>query len=130
MGKISIYIGLMAGLSVLFYLAGLIQNTPNAILLNTLLNPTSFFQSGIVNQLILVLSLVTAGGVVAATLLTDKLELALTRLFVIYLFNVGIDFVAVIIVLIQANAVWGVLITPFLFVYAIQVFNWWRGIEA
>ncbi len=138
MGKFATYMILMTGLMLLFYFTGLIQtvtddgvcegDTPNAKLLNILLQPDCMKEGTFGRNTILAMTGAGAVLIIAAGLFIGNVELAIMSTMAIYLFALGWDFLAVFQRVLQANKVLALLFfAPFLFFYVITILEWWRG---
>ncbi len=138
MGKLTTYMIMMSGLMLLFYFTGLIQtvtddgtcegDTPNAKLLNILLQPDCMREGTLGRNTILAMSGVGAVLIIAAGLFIGNVELAVMSTVAIYLFTLGWDFLAVFQRVFEVNPVFALLLfAPLLFFYVITMLEWWRG---
>lgn len=130
MGKFGIYLGVSSGIMVIFYFAGLLENTASSGLLQLLLDPISFQSSSLVSK---IGAAVTGVGIVAAIsvgILTRNLDLVATGPVAILIFNLGWDFIAVVSVISsRVNPILAVIIFSGLFyMWVVTVIEWWRGI--
>ena len=126
MGKLTTYILIMAGLTVLFYFAGIIESTANSTFLDLLLNVESFRTSDLNSTVVLVLEAIVATGVLIGAVFAGRLELAARATLSIFLLNLLWDFVRIFNAVRSTNAVLAILIfAPLLFLYFITVVEWW-----
>lgn len=128
MGKLTTYILIMSGLMLLFYFSGLIQNTGNSSLLTILLNPFDFPNISFTAKLIALLEGIGAAGLTIGLFVSGKPELAIIAPMIIYLFNLGWDFLAVYAKVAETNPVIGMLLfSPLFVVYVMAFAEFWRG---
>lgn len=124
------YIIIMSGLMLLFYFTGLIDRTPNSILLNLLLDPVSFESTPLALNAVIALEAILASVIVVGFALAGNIELGVMSAFAIYIFNLLWDFMAVFAVVASANIVIAVLLfSPVLFLFVVIVLEWWRGVS-
>jgi hypothetical protein len=142
MSDIKPLIIIMFGLSVLFYLGGLLQDpncvanghdlcpntTPTSYILRLVFNPTHFQNN---NFAILIQASIALGGIAAIVVLgifTRNTALAAAAPIAGILFVLLFDFVNVIRVVYLVSPYVAILIfPPILFVGALNIFDWWRG---
>lgn len=139
MGKLTFYLVIMSGLTLLFYFGGLLQEcgedglceatTPNGQLLNILLHPENMRQSTLGDYVIGILAgLAVVGSLVLSGLVYERLEYAATAAFCGFLITVAWDFIAVFNVVREAVPVLAVLIfAPFLLVFIPTILEFLRG---
>lgn len=128
MGKLTTYILVMSGLMILFYFAGLLENTGSSTLLSMLLDPAGYKTSSLNTQIILVLTGIATAGIVVIGILTHNVELALMGSLAIWILNLLWDFIAVFNKVYSSNPVIAVLLfSPTLFLFGVTVVEWWRG---
>jgi len=129
MGKLTTtFLIIMSGLTLLFYFGGMLDNTPNALLLNLLLSPEDIQQSSAFAQVIILLELIAAAGIFVGSIFTNRVELVVTAGFVIFLANLLFDFVAVYQVVAQASQVLAILVfSPIFLAYTVTLVEFWRG---
>jgi hypothetical protein len=126
MGKFATYLLVMTGIMLVFYFMGLVQNTPDAKLLDILLKPTDIENSQLTKNLIIMLGVVVTISAVALTKFFPNAELFIKRAFLIYLISLGWDFLSVVSVVYNINPVIAILIFgPTLFVYILTVAEWY-----
>ena len=129
MGKLTKYIIIMSGLSLLFYFTGLLEQTPNSTLLNLLLDPVSFQNSTLVSKALLAIEGIVAATIVVGIAIAGRIELAVISAFVVFAFNLFWDFVAVFAVVASVNPVIAILIfSPIFLLYTVTILEWWRGV--
>ena len=129
MAKLTKFLMLMSGLVLLFYFPGLLDKTPNATLLNLLLDPVGFQDTNIFVKALTVLELVAAAGIIVGTIVAQRTELIVVATFTIFLFNLLFDFIAIIAIVAAVNPVIAILLfAPLLFVYFTTVIEWFRGL--
>lgn len=127
--KLTRYLILMSGLVLLFYFTGLIPQTPNATLLNLLLDPDAFQNSEWYTKTLIALELVAAATIIVGTVVAQRTELIVVATMTIFFFNLFFDFIGVFSVVASVNPVIAILlIGPIMFVYFTTVIEWWRGI--
>lgn len=134
MAKLLTMIGIMGGITLLFYYGGILSDTVNTTLLSMLLNPENFQTA---DMMLKVLS--TAGLVIgASTILLSRFggpsaELYFMLGFVYLFFSFGYDFLAIY----QKMAAYGpvaeaigvLFFGPIMVMYSLAVIEWWRGVE-
>ena len=128
MGRLVTYLGVMTGLMVLFYFAGIINQTANSTLLNILLGTENFAQSSVALRIILIIE----GGFLAAGviigLFARNIAFAASAFVGALLFNLGWDFLDVVTEVMAVNPVIGTLVLgPLLFIYVMTLYDWVRG---
>lgn len=138
MGKLITYLFLMTGLTLLFYLGGLIQEcddqglcegvTPNANLLNLALKPENTRNSNFVVNAVLILEGIGTALLIFASKVTSlfDIKLAVKSGFALYLLNLGWDFLVVFNILRAGNPIIALLLfSPFFIGYIMVVIEWW-----
>lgn len=129
MGKFGNYVIIMTGLTLLFHFTGLVEGSPNNILLTLLLDPASFQNTPLALKAIIVFEGILASAVVVGFAFAGNLQLGIMTGFTIYLFNNLWDFIKVYSVIAEANPVIAILfLSPVLFLFVITTIEWWRGI--
>lgn len=130
MGKLTKYLMIMSGTMILFYFMGLIDKTPNTIMLNFILDPASFQDSDLYLKIIAALELVAAASIIVGSLFAQRTELIITSTFTIFMFNLLWDFMSVFAVMANANIVIALLLfSPIMVVYITTIMEWFRGIS-
>lgn len=130
MGKFTKYFVIMSGLLLLFYFSGnLPPETANAAFLKLLLNPSDFQTSSWVAKAILAIEGIAAVAIVIGSVIGGRLELAVVSGMTIFAFNIGWDFLYVLIVVAGVNPVLSILLfSPIALMFAPTIIEWWRGI--
>jgi hypothetical protein len=135
MAKLLTIIGIMSGITLLFYYGGVLTDTVNTTLLSMLLNPESFQTADLILK-----TLASAGLVVGASTLLLRAfggpgaELYFMLGFVYLFFSFGYDFLSIYQQIAAYSAVGQVigvlLLGPLMVMYVMAVVEWWRGVEA
>lgn len=127
MGKLTTYILLMTGISLMFYIGGLIELTNNP-LLALLLNPSSLSSTAFYSTL-----LTTIAGVGAAFYIgfvQKNIELAAATVYIPYLASVLWSFTSVYTVLSSEMKIISLVIfSPLLILFTVTIFEAWRGTD-
>ena len=128
MGKLTMYLIMMSGLTLLFFFTGLIQETPNAILLKLLLSPQNIAATQLGT---LITAAIIGIGVAAAAGLANfyviNLQAVLRVSITIYLFNTFLDFIKIFDVLLSVNGVLALLIfSPLMVVYILTIIEFFE----
>ena len=128
MGRLVNYLGIMTGLMVIFYFAGIIDQTVNSTLLNILLGTENFAQSSLALKVILIIEGGFLAGGIIIGLVVKNLDFVASAFVGIFLFNLGWDFLDVVTEVMAVNPVIGTLVlAPLLFIYVITIYDWVRG---
>ena len=128
MGKLTTYILVMSGLMILFYFAGLLEDTGSSTLLSMLLDPAGYKTSSLNTQILLVLTGIATAGIIIIGIVTHNVEWALMGTLAIWILNLLWDFVSIFNKVYSVNPVLAVLLfSPILFLFGITVVEWWRG---
>lgn len=128
MGKMTGYILIMTGVTVLFYFTGLLSNTPNTVLLNLVLNTGQLTATPLYTKLSIAVLVLGVGGTILLGFISKQPELAATGLFTAYLVSLLFDFVSVFNVLASTNKALAILIlSPWLILFIVTAIEWWRG---
>lgn len=132
MGKITTSIGIMTGVTFFAYLGGLIQDTPSAVLLTMILNPSNLQNIGL--GMIFASSAATVLGFAAVLFSKQQgIDLYLFIPLVELLFSYGYDFLQIYQAMAAVSEIGKVvaiaIFSPFLLMYVIGVFEWLRGVE-
>ena len=129
MGKFGTYIVVMTGLTILFYFAGLLENTASSSLLKLLLDPAGFQLNVITIAAIAIFTGVAASAIVVGFFSAANLELVGMGTFTIFFASLMWDFLAVVARVNSANPVFGVIfMSPLMVIYVLALVEWWRGI--
>lgn len=127
MGKLTTYILMMSGLTLLFYFTGLTDNTINSTLLTLLLNPSNLSTSALGTQISLVLIGIATAGIVIG-FFSQNSELILIAPFTIWLLGVLWDFLSVANKVYSVNPVISILFfSPLLLLFGVTIVEFWRG---
>ena len=128
MGRTVTLILLMSGISLLFYIGGLIHGTLNSTLLNLLLNPSQYQLSGLSLTAIAALGLAGTAAIAILSIKSGQADLAIRIFFGLYLLSLMADFLAVYNVVASTNAVLALLIfSPILVIWLITVVEFVGG---
>jgi len=128
MSKFINFMVIMSGLVILFHVFGVVTDTPNALLLDLLLNPEDMKDKSTFIQFISALEAIGLIGAVLIGLLTRNVELVAAATFTIWVVNMAMDFLSVVMALSSESRVLAVLIfSPFLLAYILSAFLYWRG---
>lgn len=128
--KLTTYIVIMSGMILLFYFAGLIDNSANSTLLTMLLEPSGFQNSPLALRAIVALELIIGTAIVVGFAIAGNVELGIMSTFAIYLFNLLWDFIIVFNKVREANPVIAILLfSPLIILYIVTIIEWWRGID-
>lgn len=133
MSKMTTWIGLMSGLSLLFYVGGVLSGTITSTLLDLALNPQNLQTS----SLYLTIGSVAALVITVVSTFVARSQNSDFYLFypvVLAMFSFGWDFLNVYAALGGSGSIGGLvailLFGPLMLMYMISVLEWWRGIEA
>ena len=125
MGKLTTFLMVMTGLSLVFYFTGIINQ--ESTLLTLLLNPESFGFQSLVSQALVAFSISGVAGVVVG-IVTKNYELVAASGFIIWIMNLMFGFVDVYRKLAAENKVLAIVFFgPILFMFVITTVEWWRG---
>ena len=128
MSKFINFMVLMCGILLLCHISGVIQDTPNSVLINLLIEPENMRDSSIVVQLLAAIAIVGGVGAIILGFTNINVELFAAGAFAVWIFNIGWDFVAVFSAVASVNRPIAILIfSPFLIAYIISAFLFWRG---
>ena len=129
MGKFGTYILVMSGLMLLFYFAGITEQTGTTTLLNLLLNPEGFQNTPIAIKAIAIFTGILASAIVVGFAIAGNVELGVMVAFTTFLFNSLWDFLDVFNKVASVNPVIAILIfSPVLLLFVVTTIEWWRGI--
>ena len=128
MGKLTTYMVTISGLILLFHLGGLIEDTPNSVLLTVLLSPQNILSSSLGTLAVVAIEFIGLVGAVILGIRGGNVELAASSGFAVFLLNFGWDITIIFGVLRNANEVMALLIlSPIMILYVITILEWWRG---
>ncbi len=129
MGKFGTYIIIMSGLTLLFYMTGLLPETANSVLLNFLLDPSAFQDSNLSIKALLAIEAILASAIVVGFAVVGNIELGVMVSFSIAIFNILWDFIAIVTLVLSINPALGLLVfSPLLFLFVVTMLEWWRGV--
>jgi len=129
MGKFGSYVVMMSGLVLLFYVMGIIDQTPNSTLLKLLLSPADFQNSALSVKAIVAIELILASAIVVGFAVAGNIELGVMVSFTIFLFNTLWDFISVYSSIASYNLILGTLLfSPLIMLFVVTMLEWWRGI--
>jgi hypothetical protein len=124
--KLAVYLLVMAGLTLLFYMTGLIgQNpnnldSPNSAFLKLLLDPEGLRETSLWTNLLLVLEGFAAVGVFIAGILSRDVGFGVAGVFALFLINLLWDFIEVVAVVMSYNPVIALLVfAPLMVLYVL-----------
>ena len=129
MSKLFTYVGIMAGVVLLFHVAGLIEAiTPTSMLLTLLLEPENFSTGPFYNLIILgAMAAVGLTGIIVGIISRD-FRFSAKTIMLTPLIAIGTDFVAVFNVIAVFNRYFALLIlSPVIIMYIIVVAEWWTS---
>ncbi len=133
MGKVVKWLGLMGGVTLLFYLGGMISGTATSTLLDLMLNPSNIETSNMVLK-ITSISILVISAVSTFVTRNQNSDFALIFPITAILLSFGWDFLTVFMAIRQTSTIGavigGMIFGPMLLMYTISVVEWWRGIEA
>jgi len=135
MSKMITWLGMMSGVTLLFYFTGLLQNTPNSALLTLALNPTNFKTTPLWLSVFGVLGLLAMVGQVVSVFLSRSVNSDFWILGPIatIFFGFGWDFLSIYQTINATSAIGGVIAVlifgPLLIMYFVSVLEWWRGVN-
>lgn len=128
MGKLTTYIILMCGLSILFYMGGLVPSNP---LLDYFLNPENLQNTGLYGGLIIFLSAVGIIAGIGIGFVSRNIELAAVSVFVsATILPLIMNFIPVIVSVSSTEAgrwISALLFGPTMIMFVIAVVEWTRG---
>jgi hypothetical protein len=139
MGKLTTYVLIMTGLTLLFYFTGLTSEctndafcsgtTPSSQLLDILIRPERISDSSIVNQTTLIFAGIVAVGIFVGLGFALNLESALVGTFAAFLLPLLLfDFLSIYNKVASVSRELAILaFSPIIFLFAITIIEWWRG---
>lgn len=126
-------IGLMGGVTLLFYFAGILSGTATTTLLDIVLNPQNLQNASIITT-IASISLLVISAVSTFVARNQNSDFYLIYPIVTIFLAFGWDFLAVYQAVSQTSElgrfIAAMAFGPFLLMYVVAVIEWWRGIEA
>lgn len=131
MAKFEHFVAIMTGLSLLFYLTGLLQGTANSTLLNLMLDPVSFQESNFIVKVLALFSGIAAASVVVGFFTSVNTKAVAVSTFTIFFMSLLWDFIAVVEKVYAAHqGIALLLFSPFIILYVISIINWWGFISS
>lgn len=129
MSKLAVYIGILSVTLLAANLLGLIDNTGTSALISWMSHPSALFQTTFYTDLINLLSLIAAAGVIVGFLVSAKTDFAIFAGVVPMLLLIGFDMVTIYQNIALINADFALLFfSPFLAIYVLTVMEWWRAV--
>ena len=132
MSKMITWLSLMAGITLLFYFGGVLNNTPNSSLLSLVLNPGDAENS---NVYLAIFGLFGVISSVVSTFIARNVNSDFWILgpVITVLFTFGWDFLNVYRAMASTSAIGGVIAIlifgPLILMNIISVLEWWRGVS-
>lgn len=124
MGKLTTYMFIMSGLTLLFYVTGLLHGTANSALLNLLLSPEGIKDSIFSGRVLAALGLITTAAAFLSTFYVINLQAVARISITLYLLSIGWDFIAVYAVVASVNSVIALLLfSPLLLVFVLTMYE-------
>lgn len=129
MSKMTTLLSIMGGLTLLFYLFGIIQDTPNSTLLDLLLNPENVQRTDWIQLIILGIASLAISAVSTFVSRSINSDFWLMVPYVTVLFTFGWDAIAIYQALAAVNKVVALMIFgPYMVLFINAVVEWWRGV--
>lgn len=127
MGKLTIYILIMSGLTLLFYFAGLLTGTANSTLLDFLLNIESIATSPVKIIITAAFFAVATGAAVSLFFNVFNLQAVAKYTLMGYILSIGWDFLAVASKVMSVNRYIGLLLfAPLLMLWIFTVYDYYN----
>lgn len=131
MSKVTTMLMVMSGVSLLFYLTGILSGTATSTLLSLVLNPGGWQTTSTWLTIAGVITAVTAAGAIALVRGTTIPDYVALTPIVVLLFAFGWDFLVVYQKLSESGGVAGgvfalLLFGPLMLMYVLSVIEWWR----
>lgn len=115
---------MMTGIMILFYFAGLLDNTANSSLLDLVLNPENLQSSSLKTKIVATGAFII-GLSVLSLFFTGNVELGAYAPIALYLLTLLWDFIAVVITIASVSRVIAVIIFgPIMFLFYITIAEW------
>ncbi len=119
---------MMTGLVLMFHIFGLIEYTTNTLVLDLMLDPQNIKDYPVYTKLIAAIELVGLAGALILGYLNRSTELAASGLFVVWMLNMGWDFLQVVAGIAAHSKPLAVLVfSPLIIGYIMAAFDYWRG---
>jgi len=129
MSRMTTFVIMMVGITLLFHFMGLIENTPNNTLLNLALDPEGVNNDPFFTKVLLAVEGIAIVGAIILGAIRN-FELVTMGPFVVILINLLLDFISVFSVVYASIGVLAILIfSPLFIVYLLTAMDWWRGIS-
>ena len=130
MGKLTIYLMIMSGLTLLFYFAGLLEDTASSILFNLLFDVQGISTNALVVGVVGIAVLIGAATTLSTVFVVVDYRTVLRAGFVVFMLNLFWDFLAVTGKVMSVNVVLGVLfLAPLALVYILTVYEFFEQME-
>lgn len=128
MGKVTIYMGIISMVLLMFHFAGLVTGTPLDSILRFLIDPQNFQNFSIVQQISTILAGVGVAGLIIGSISPQRTQWILNTSFVLLLIAIGWELIAIFNVLKQTSVMLATfIIAPMMLIYILSVFEWWNG---
>ena len=134
MGKVINYVVFLGVILLLYHMAGLIADSPNALLLKFMLDPTTWSTASLVAKIKSAMAGAARAGITIGAILAFKDPTVLKASVSVFLLTVGWDIFAVYNQLAIATATTGetawfalLLTAPLVLAYVLSVFQFWTG---
>ena len=129
MGKMTTYLLIMSGITLLFYFGGLLVGTGSSAILNTLLKIGTIGDGSVFFYTKIYVAIITMGAVVVGLgIISRSPEWIALAPVALFLLSFGWDFYAIFIIGYAINPAMGLLMTPLFLIWILGVFEWFRGI--
>lgn len=133
MGKMTVWLAMMGGVTLLFYIGGILESTISSTLLDLLLNPERFQQLDLMTKILSVTTLAIA-AVSTFVARNQNSDFYLMIPIVTLLFTFGYDFLSVYQAMGAQGSGFGqglalLLFGPLTLLYFLSVVEWWRGVN-
>lgn len=130
MGKLTMYLILMSGLTLLFYFTGLLEDTASSTLFNLLFNVQGISTNALVLSVLSITVLVGAATTLSTFFVVIDYRTILRAGFVTFMLSLFWDFLAVTAKIMSINVVFGVLfLAPLALVYILTVYEFFEQME-
>ena|SRR3990167_4757995 len=130
MGKLTTYLMIMSGLTLLFYFAGLLEDTASSLLFNLLFDVQGISTNSLVLSVVGITVLVGAATTLSTVFIVVDYRTVLRAGFVALMLSLFWDFLAVTGKVMSVNVVLGVLfLAPLALVYILTVYEFFEQME-
>lgn len=131
MAKFETFVGLMVGLTMLFYISGLLEGTANSTLLNLLLDPTGWQNSSLTLKVLAIFSGVAAASIIVGFFSSANTKQVAVSAFTVFFMSLLWDFLSVVAKVYAVHEGFALLIfSPFIILYLISIINWWGFVSS